>query len=461
MGRVVSWGLMLLVPPTLIFAVAEYFAFRYQVAGDELILNSGVLSRRHRVVPLSRVQNLELRQNPLQRALGVAELRVETASGEGEESVPLVLDQREAERLRTELLARRDAAPADDSAPTPPSDQLAHLSPRDLVLAGATANEAGVIAAALVGVLELAYQLPIGMPGIPLNPRAFLPDLPVLGAVLWGLAAVATLFAVAMLLSIAGALFGYWDFVLERAGGELHKRYGWLDRRVVVVPLARVQALRVEESLLRRPLGLASLRIETASASPGKAKRGGAEAFLPVVRAGDVPRLAAAVFDGFNYGELTFRPVHPYARRRAFYRYAAVVLALAAGATILFGPAGSWLLLLLIPAVIAARAHHQHLGYALTPGYVAARSGFWNRVTWIVPERKVQTLHLRQTLFQRRNGVATVITDTAAGEARVPDIARAEAHALLTHVSERVEAGRRTGESAVGERPESGRRTVE
>jgi putative membrane protein len=71
-------GLFLTVP-ALIGAAARYAFFRYALHPDELVLRSGVLSRRHRVIPLSRVQNVDVRQGPLQRVFSVAELRVETA----------------------------------------------------------------------------------------------------------------------------------------------------------------------------------------------------------------------------------------------------------------------------------------------------------------------------------------------------------------------------------------------
>ncbi len=85
------WGLGLLAVSTLLFAVAEYLALQYRVTADELILDSGVLGRRHRVIPLSRVQNLELRQSTLQQAFSVAELRVDTAGGDTEDPIALVL----------------------------------------------------------------------------------------------------------------------------------------------------------------------------------------------------------------------------------------------------------------------------------------------------------------------------------------------------------------------------------
>lgn len=437
MGRVVVWGAVFLIIPTLLFALAEYLAFRYRVAGDELILDSGVLSQRHRVIPLSRVQNLELRQNVLQRAFGVAELRVETAGGDTEEPAPLILGRPEAERLRTELLARRDRGGATLEPEAAPSARvLARLSARDLALAGATANEAGIIAAALIGAIEIGYRLPLGLPRPGLDPRVWAPDLPLLGTVILGLGLLLVLLSLAWLLSVAGALLRYWDYTLERAAGELRKRYGGLERREITVPLARVQALRIEESLLRRPLGLASLKIETAGGRPGEGRRG-AEAFLPLVPARDVPRLSTAVFDGLALEDLLFRPVHPYARRRAFVRYAAGILALSGGSVLWLGPAGLWLLALLLPAYVAAQTYYRHLGYALLPGFVVARSGFWTRVTWIVPERKLQTAHLVETPFQRRKRVATLVVDTAAGQVPIVDLDRDESLSLLGEIAER------------------------
>ena len=437
MGRMVLWGLGFLAVSTVLFAVAEYLALQYQVTMDELILDSGVLGRRHRVIPLSRVQNLELRQSTLQRAFGVAQLRVDTAGRDTEDPVALVLGHAEAQRLRAELLRRRISTPDAQADATISRDLLARLSARDLVLAGVTANEAGVVAAVLIGVGEAVYQLPLGIPRIRLDPRVLIADLPLLSALLLGVGILLVLFGLALLLSIGGALLGYWDFVLERVEGELRKSYGAFDRREVTVPLARVQALRIEESLLRRPLGLASLKIETAGAAPGKAGRGGAEAFLPLVRVREISRLAAAIFDGFDYGGLAFLPADPYARRRAFFRYTALLLALTAGMAVWRGPAAFWLLSLLVLAYMAAQGHYRALGYAHVPGYIVARSGFWTRITWVVPEDKVQTAHLTETFFQRRNAVATSVVDTAAAQVPVMDLPRGDGMALFRDISER------------------------
>ncbi|MDQ3607075.1 MAG: PH domain-containing protein [Gemmatimonadota bacterium] len=438
-GQMLVWGVAFLSIPALLAAVAKYLTFRYRLAGEELILDSGVLSKSRRVIPLARVQNIDIQQSALQRIFGVAELSVETAGGNRTEAVLTVLAQEEAQALREELLAqRRRVAGIPEREAAPEATVLARLSTGELAIAGATANEAGLVAALLAGGLQLLGQLRIELPEPDIDPEMLVPGAPGLGIALLVAAAIAFFLVLAWLFSVVGAVLRYYGFTLERTEDELRKRYGLLSRREAIVPLRRVQAIRVEESLLRRPFGLATLKIETAGAAPGQRQRGGAEAFLPLARGREVPRLIAALFGGLDYGELRFLRVHPRARRRAFVRYSVPIVVAAGALALLRGTSWLWLLGLLPLAYGFAHLHYRHLGYAPAAGYVVARGGFLNRITWIVPDRKVQTLHVRQTPFQRRHGLATLVADTAAGEARVVDLAQNDALLLLRELTERV-----------------------
>lgn len=452
-GRVITWILAFLAVPALLAATARYLSFRYRLTDEELILDSGVLSRRRRVIPIARVQNIDTRQSPLQRLLRVAELRVETAGGERTEAVLEVLATDHAESLRRALLARRRRlyrAVGDAEAGGPAgiaAERLARLSTGDLALAGATANEAGLIAAILASGLQALQQLPFQIVPEPwLDPEPLAQRLAATGLLVLILAVVVLFLVLGWLFSILGAIVRYHGFVLELVGDELRKRYGLLSRRHAAIPLERVQAVRVEESLLRRPLGLAVLKVATAGTGPGERQRAGAEAFLPLARSQDVPRLVAAVFPELELGSLRFRPVHLRARRRAFVRYA---LGLAAVVILLAGAVRTEALglLLLVPATYgAAHLHYRHLAYALAPGFVIARAGFWNRITWIVPDWKIQTAHLAESPLQRRHGLGTIVVDTAAGgtlqEARVRDLGRTEALRLLAELADRAASTR-------------------
>ncbi len=442
---VLKWTLALLSVPAIVLAFARYFTFRYRLAGEELVIDSGVLSRRQRVIPLARIQNIDVRESALQRICGVAELRVETAGAGETEAALRVLERAHAESLREALLAGRRAVitrggATEHAGETEPVRALARLSTRDLIIAGATASEAGIVAAVLGGALQFVDDLPIDVPD-------FLPDPESIvqlsgGAIVIAVAGV--VFAVLLigwLLSILGTLVTYHGFTLEQTSSELRKRYGLLGRRDAVIPLERVQAVRIEESWIRRPLRLAALKVETAGGAPQERQRGGAEAFLPLARAADVPQLVEAVLGGLDYGALGFRPAHPRARRRAFVRYTAVLALAAAGLTFVVEPRWLPFLPVLPLAWLAAGQYYRNLGYALAPGFVVTRSGLLDRITWVIPDRRIQTVHLTHSPLQRRHGLADVVVDTAAGgrlrEAAAKDIAYADALVLLRELAAR------------------------
>lgn len=83
-------------------------AWGYAVRSQDLVLRRGLLIRRLTIVPLGRMQFVDLHQGPLDRWLGVVNLRLHTAAAATDASVPM-LPLEEAEMLRDDLLRRSGA----------------------------------------------------------------------------------------------------------------------------------------------------------------------------------------------------------------------------------------------------------------------------------------------------------------------------------------------------------------
>lgn len=83
--------------------------FGWAIREHDLITRAGVLWRSTTVVPLVRVQHVELSSGPLERAFGTARLQVFTAGSGGEDLVIYGLEPTQAERLRSHLRRRIDA----------------------------------------------------------------------------------------------------------------------------------------------------------------------------------------------------------------------------------------------------------------------------------------------------------------------------------------------------------------
>lgn len=73
---------------------------------EELLIGRGVLFRSLTAIPVGRIQHVDVRQGPIEQALGLARVIVHTASGLGGDGVVPGLDAGEAEQLRDRLVAR-------------------------------------------------------------------------------------------------------------------------------------------------------------------------------------------------------------------------------------------------------------------------------------------------------------------------------------------------------------------
>ena len=81
--------------------------WRYGFAHDLLHMRYGILWREERIVPVRRMQHVDLMRGPIERLFGLATLVVHTAGNEGSAfRVPGLLPE-QAQRLRDQILRAR------------------------------------------------------------------------------------------------------------------------------------------------------------------------------------------------------------------------------------------------------------------------------------------------------------------------------------------------------------------
>ncbi|WP_207588842.1 PH domain-containing protein [Halomontanus rarus] len=429
------------------YEFAYYKRFRYEVTPDTFDVASGVISRRDREVPIRRVQNVDVRQNVLQRALGIAAVHVETAGG-GETEITLqYVDEAEASRLQRQLrngsesrsrsqsrarsrsdsgslssTGHREATgdPASTSEPgdtRPGEDELLfEIRPNELAVLSVFTIDPGASALATV-----ALSFASGFDPTTLVPIDLLEaDLPGTGLIALAWAVLIFLLA-AWLLSAALTFSRYYGFRLTRVGDELHYERGLLQRYSGTIPLEKVQTLTIEESIPFRWFGYGALAVETAGYAPGQSGSGsrGTESAIPLAERGRVRRLARSI-EPFGREDLEQAPLR--ARERYAFRYIGV-LCLVMGVGYLLATytevVEDWhafaALLFVVP--VAAHLKWANRGFQFGDRYFFARTGFWRRTTKIVPYYRVQSVVYQQTVFQRRRRLASVTADTASSAA--------------------------------------------
>jgi uncharacterized protein len=84
---------------------ASWRSWRFELAPDALELRHGVVTHVHSAIPYGRVQYIDIRQGPIERALGLSRLVVHTAAASSDAELPGIAAA-EADGLRRSLLER-------------------------------------------------------------------------------------------------------------------------------------------------------------------------------------------------------------------------------------------------------------------------------------------------------------------------------------------------------------------
>jgi putative membrane protein len=410
------------------WAFVRWWRTTFDIGEHGITMHGGVLWRQTKSAPPERLQQIDVVRKLRHQALGVSMVTIEFA---GDQIALECLSTADAERVKVtlEALRRRQSAVAAGEAsatpagqvmppPPPPQTELLTLPPRLLMIGGVTG--AGLVTVPLAG-LALFEQLD-ELPGL-----RDLGDSAVESASGVGVGAVGAVIGVvvtaAAVLAIAAGVFvlRYHGYALARRGNDIVVRHGLLDRRSSVIPITRVQAVALHQSVLRRRLGLAALNASTAAVISRKGV-GTAGQLLPIARLDDAVDLERTLLGAAP------PPLHPHppaAQRRAIVRRCLLLLPPTVVAWLLQPLAG----LLVTPlaglaAVAWGRWWYRRLASGRDDRLITAAAGamLWQRRSALLG--KAQAMRTSASPLQRRAGLVTVFVDIAGGSpVRIPDLA--------------------------------------
>ena len=392
----------------------------YAIADGAIRHRRGVISPDETVVPLARVHSIDVAQGPVQRVFGVNELHVQTAGGgEKGEVVLRAVSPAETATLR-----------AAAGLPEPTATDLPEwrLSTRGLLLVGLTAPQLGMLLPLVGGAFAVGDDL-LGQ-GAQSTVADHLPTetagiLLLVGAAL----------AVAWLLSFLGSLVAFAGFSVTRDGDHLRIHRGFLQRRATSVPLRRIHAVSVAEGPFRRPLGLCSVRLETAGYGREAAAARTLFPLLPIAELDE--RLATLVpaLAGSDGPAQAFQRPPTRSLRRYILPGTLTVLLLTVAATLAWPVAWPTIPILTALAILDGIARHRNAGWRLHDDRILLRRGSLTRRTLLARPNHLHDHSLSQNPFQRRAQLADLSITVASGTAStVPHLDSTQAATLFNRL---------------------------
>ena len=368
-----------------VLGFVSWLVTRWRIEDDDLRIETGLLRRESLRFPLSQVQAIDVVRPGLARLFRVAELRLRMAGASGSTARLAYVAEREVGPLRDQLLALARGEPPEQQEA--PERVLSTVPTGRLAVAILLENLwiVAILAGLLVGLFTARHTVTGLLSG---------------GGIVWGISMVTVLWR----------RFNQ-DYRLTVAEGPdgLNLHGGLVALTAEVIRPGRVQAVRLVEPFLWRPLGWCRLEVDLAGRQRGKgegeAERRQLRTLLPV----GTRELALELVDRL----LPDRPQHltPPPRRAAW----------------------------------KSPLRYRALGWGLSDSCVATRSGRLRRVTCWVPFEKVQSLRHVQGPVQQRLELASVHVDTAgkAVHATLRDRDSGEAWRALADLTDLARAARR------------------
>lgn len=425
-----AWGLIA-VTVLVLFAIARWFTTSYRIGPVHVQLRSGVFQKKLLSVPRNRIRSVDVEAGLLHRVLGLAVVRIGTGqraekAGDSAKFELNALDARLVPALREALLARRtddasEPAPTGER-PAAPVTEIAHWSPAWVRYAPFSTT--GVLTiAAIVGV---AFQYGVG--------AQIAESSTVSHGIDWargfGTAAVVVV-GLVVLLTAASALacvrylVAFGNLTVTDDRHVLHVSHGLLRSRQTTLDRARLRGTTMHQPLLLRLARGARLDAIMTGVST---ERQHSSMLLPQAPRAEAERVNAVVLreHGFPVDVATPLTAHgPAARRRRYSRALLPVAAVAAGVAVAAGLGvrvhwSVWAVLAAaaVAAVALAWDRYRGLGHAAPTGWLVTSSGSLDRGRHSLEADGIIGWTVRQSFFQRRAGVATVVAATPAGTRR-------------------------------------------
>lgn len=422
-GRGGLWGLVGAVI-AISLGLLRWFTTTYRVAAGQVQVRRGLLRRQVVSVPLDRVRTVDISASALHRVFGLVRVTVGTGLSDRKSNDALRLDglsAADAERLRDELLHRRTNDEAADAAP---EEVIAAIRPTWVWYGPFTFSGFLTVFVVLGFAWRIVSETHVDPRQLGPVPEAYSALMP-LPRWLDLLAALLLLLIVVAFASTMGYVLAFWGFRLVRSSdGALQVTRGLISTRATTIEERRLRGAEISEPLLLRAArGARCIAIATGLRVGRGAERGGS-LLLPPAPLHEAQRVAAAVLHASEPVTVPLTRHGPRAHRRRYTRalvmWALLVIVLVVLAGLAQVPSWAWpasLLLLPLGAVLAYD-RYRSLGHALAGRILVTRAGSLVRRRSMLACDGIIGWNLRQSFFQRRAGLATLVATTAAGRQR-------------------------------------------
>ena len=392
----------------IIYSIVSWYRYTYRIEDDELRIEYGILVRKKRFISTNRIHSINLTSGVIHRIFKLTKVEIETAgTGTGSEASLAAVTLLEGEQLREELKREKavESLAEDVDEKKFPTRKITF---KRLFVAGTTSGSIGIIAAIFAFVFSELEQ--------------FIPDHFYESTIEWivGLSIIlmiilgGLLLIILWLVGIAGTMIKYGNFTITKNENELFITRGLLEKKQITIPLTRIQAVGMEESVIRQPLGYVTVFAEVAGGSMEKGEEFSTVLF-PILKKDEAEEFLQEFLPDYANHSDTITPLPKRALKFYLFRAMLPVIIPLAGVWYFF-PQFTWIpAIFLIGTFVLGYLCFKDAGYDLNDSRLTIRYRRVSKMTMFIYHKRVQAFEKKQHKLHIKQRLASLKLSIIAG----------------------------------------------
>ena len=431
-----------------VYSVIAFFKYFFYLEDNKLVVKKGVFKKTTLEIPFDRIQSINFEQNLIHRLFKVVKLNMDTAGSKNDEIQLYALDRNIAHQLSDHILSSKRSASKDIDASFQQDEKKKILFKLDIIQllkVGITENHIRsgfIIIFFFIYIFDSLEDLGIN---IWEKGEEYAPEMEQLAQSLTIVVLFAIIFMIsALIISLSRTVLRFYNLHMYRKGQGFVIESGLLNKKELAAKDEKIQLIKYSQNLLQSLSGIYELVMKQASsASVSDAKS------IKVVGLSkkNVEQSKSYVLKS-NYEEarsLNFENVAFYFLFKRLY-YSVIAFLIFGGMSFYQDRLDLliYVAFFFILALFASFLAYRKRRYAIGKEIVSLSGGVFGSMVKLVEAYKIQNIKIRETPFQRRRKLASLIIHTASGQILLPDIGKQTALDINNYLVYKVENSRKT-----------------
>ncbi|WP_179315413.1 PH domain-containing protein [Winogradskyella undariae] len=424
----------------LVIAILKYLNFKFHLSEDDFHLASGIINRDNTIIPKSKIQNVYIKQNFLQQIINVVSVKIETAGDKKSEIEISALDKPTALLLKEKLFSK-NILENEIKEPVNERDVFFSVSPKRLLLEGLSQNHFKSFLLITTFVFGLYSEFESYLKELKLDKQIddFVnqEESTILNLLITNAIIVITVVLISLLFSVIKTFIINFNLEVVEHQKTVEINKGLFNKVSLSLTPSRIQNLVVTTNRVKQYLGLHSLSVKQAMVDAKQQKNFNIVALEKEQLNYLIDKLLLNYTE--DQGELA-KPNRYYMRISAL--EILLFLIIANGLSIAaFGLVMLWINTVFVPlAVLYVYFAYKKAYYRISDDFVTIGSGVIDTTTNILQIHKIQSVKIKQTIFQKPKSIASLVISTASKSVTIPYISKQDAISIYNLLLYKVES---------------------